>query len=769
MISHSFPLSEAVVHALGWTLVHSLWQGSAVALVLWLVLPRLKQANQRYWVSYGALVTVLLAAIGSFAWVYTTPETPAATVEWLLPAAQPDVAISGPALPGDFWQELSARLEPYHPVIVTIWMLGFLFFLVRLAGGLHYMRRLRRQHIQPVAPEWQRKLQDLATRIGCSTPVQLLESALVQSPMALGFFKPLILLPVGMINQISPAEVEAILAHELAHIARRDWLFNLVQAFIETTFYFHPAVWWIAATIRSERENCCDDVAVQLTGNRLVYAKTLVRLQDLARSARMPALALPLEGSTSLLRRRPLLLERIKRILHQPQQSSSLMEKTIAMGILIALITLWTVRANTPPALMDNIREIAEAPLQWFEADPQPEAAYQAVGDTVPQPKKRQRIVREDDDQRVEMEVEDGAIKQLRIDGREINPEEYAQYEELTNEMLRESIPPPPPPVPAPPAPPGGIFDVRVAPAPDAPRPPRSSSSIRVETDDDGNTIIWSERNGKPVEIKVKDGIVWVDDKKVEDGETIEIPGDENNFLFWNDGNRVFRLDGKKLRFGNEDGVFFDVPEPAEAPHFYHFDGDGQHFYFKGNADDMIIEVPEFEFKMDKEAMERAFEEARKNLKLQQQQLEKELRKSELEMKHNRKDLEKAKREQLRAIEEAQRALAETRHVEQETLREAQREYKRAMADAQRAQVQQFRVQSRQNRAESVSGTLKKAMIKDKLITDPENYSFELSKKSLRVNGKKQPSAVHQKYLELYRSQAGKDLGDGKIHVEVRN
>ncbi|MCK6692814.1 MAG: M48 family metalloprotease, partial [Thermoanaerobaculia bacterium] len=607
---------------------------------------------------------------------------------------------------------------------------------------------------------WQDKLRALAVKIGYSRPVRLAESALVQTPLALGFLKPLILLPLGMINRISPAEVEAVLAHELAHIARRDWLFNLIQALVEALFYFHPAVWWISATIRAERENCCDDTAIALTGNRLLYAKTLVRLQDMAKSAKTPTLALAMEGSPGLLRRRPLLLERIKRILHQPQQSASFMEKMIATAILLALITLWTVQANTPPAITAAIRAIAEKPVAWLTGAPEPEAAFQAPADTVkPQ---RRKIIQEDDDRRVEMEMLDDKITRLNVDGKEIPESEFPQYQSLTDELRRDVAPAPP----APPFPPG----VWVLPpvAPRAPMPPIPGNPSRISTDKDeaGNTIIRLERDGKPTEIKVRDGEVWIDGKKMESGESLDIPGDQHPFLFWQ-GNEGygFRLDDHKFYFPGTDSAWLALPDAPDAPALYHFDGD--QFIFE-TPEGKIWEVPMPD--ISEEELKRIQEEALRGIELHQKEIQKQLKESEKEWKKSRKEWEKAKGEQRRAMEEARRELEKARIAQREALTRARADQARAREEARTAQRAQLRAYRERSSAEATGKILKEALIADKLIGDPNNFSFELSGKELRVDGKKLSDEQHKKYLELYQKRSGKALGkNDSIRIEEEN
>lgn len=766
-----FFLSEAVVQALGWTLVHSLWQGAAAAVALWIALPRLRHARQRYWAAYAALLAVLLAAVATCIRVYEPPAgIPVQTIAdpGMLTAmgALPVIADSG--IQASLWQTVAGWLEKYYPSIVTVWLLGFAFYLLRLAGGLYYVRQLRRRHNRAADAHWQERLRAMAEKLRYTRPVQLLESAAVQTPVALGFFKPVILLPLGMINQISPSEVEAVLAHELAHIVRRDWLFNLLQALIDALFYFHPAVWWISATARAERENCCDDAAVLLTGNRLVYAKTLVRLQELAKNAKTPVLALGMEGSTGLLRRRPLLLERIKRILHQPQPSTTFMEKMIATAVVLALITLWTLQANTSPVLAAAIREIADKPVEWLSGtqQPEPESAFQAPADTV-KPQHKQRIIHDDGEKRVEMELEDGKITRLNVDGKEIEESDFPEYESLTDELLQEAPPAPP----APPFPPG-IWVIPPAPpaapgAPAAPMAPLPGHPSRISTDKDdaGNTIIRIERNGKPTEIKVKDGEVWLDGKKLETGESLEIPGDFP-FLFQDgDFGRVFRFDRGLFSFPGPDSQWLELPRLAESPTFYRLDG-GHLWLDMPDGKTWKAPMPG----LSGEELERIHEEAAREMERQQQELEKQMKEAQQEWKKSRKEWEKSEKEQRKAMEQARKELEKARTTQREALAQSREAQAKAREEARVARQMQLRAEQERRGAESTSKALKEALMADKLISDPNNFSFELSGKELRVDGKKLSDEQHKKYLELYRRRTGKELGKkDSIRIEEEN
>ena len=126
----------------------------------------------------------------------------------------------------------------------------------------------------------------LAARLGIRRPVRLLESARVQVPVVIGALRPVLLLPASALTGLAPAQVEAVLAHELAHIRRHDYPVNLLQSAAETLLFYHPGVWWLSARIRAEREHCCDDIAVRVCGDAVGYAEALTSIATWARQRR---------------------------------------------------------------------------------------------------------------------------------------------------------------------------------------------------------------------------------------------------------------------------------------------------------------------------------------------------------------------------------------------------------------------------------------------------------------------------------------------------
>ncbi len=438
-------ISEALIYALGWTVVHTLWQAAGIALLLAGLLPLLqkKSAIIRYWLAYAALVLVFGLAVATFLDLYASAR--AFSVVEITRLTIPDAPHAAIADSPPLLQRWQQYFDKHLPMLVSLWLLGVAFFVLRLLGGLVYLKRLKTVHTYPVDTHWEELLAYLAQRMAVQSPLRLLESALVQTPVVLGHLKPLILLPVGMVNALSIAQVEAILAHELAHIARHDYLLNVLQSFIEAVLYFNPAVWWLSAVIRAEREHCCDDRALQVCDNSFTYAKALLAIQEMHRPA--PGLAMAFGHQKKHL------LHRIQRILQQPQNRTNIMEKITATCLLLAAIIGLSINATRP------------------HAQHAPAAADLVVLDTVP----KQSSVRYNgkrSTQRVELKVENDKITYLKVDGREIPAEEYPKYQSLVEDIMGDV--PPPPPAPERPE----------APAPPTPPAPKKQGSVLYWTDD---------------------------------------------------------------------------------------------------------------------------------------------------------------------------------------------------------------------------------------------------------------------------------------------
>jgi GWxTD domain-containing protein len=219
---------------------------------------------------------------------------------------------------------------------------GVAGFQLRAVMGWMAARRLRRSGVCLAAPAWALRVAWMAERLRVSRPVVLLESALADGPVVMGYLRPVILMPVGVLAGLPAAQIEAILAHELAHLRRHDYLINLAQTFIEGLFFYHPAAWWISRVIRAERENCCDDIAVALTGNAREFAAALTALEHNRTAA--SELALAATGGS--------LVKRVRRILERPEHSRAgfapLASAVLTLGTAAVLCAWQAAPASAP-------------------------------------------------------------------------------------------------------------------------------------------------------------------------------------------------------------------------------------------------------------------------------------------------------------------------------------------------------------------------------------------------------------------------------------
>jgi beta-lactamase regulating signal transducer with metallopeptidase domain len=241
-----------------------------------------------------------------------------------------------------------AHLEPWLPAVFSVWVLGVVLLSIYHLGGWFQARRLTRRDARPAAPVWAARLAELRERFGIGRAVALLESARVAVPAVVGWLRPVILVPASAFSGLAPQQLEAVLAHELAHVRRHDYLINLLQTAVETLLFYHPAVWWASRQVRIERESCCDDLALAVCGDRVGYARALAALEGLRAPSAPPRLALAATGGS--------LLARIRRIVGAPapvsDRSSAWLTAAVAVLSLFASVAVQHsgAAAAAPPA-----------------------------------------------------------------------------------------------------------------------------------------------------------------------------------------------------------------------------------------------------------------------------------------------------------------------------------------------------------------------------------------------------------------------------------
>lgn len=332
-------VNQPWVARLGWTLVHFLWQGILIAIIYAAARKAVRQSQPRYGLACVALVMLIAAPVVTFR--VLAPDKSVAANAYLgkVPASSAAAASTANSPTDATVITHYVRRDSLMPWVVALWFVGAMVFWLRLTGGWLIAARMRRISVRNAPADWQRTLDRIKARIGISHPVQLLVSALVQAPTVIGWLRPIVLMPVGALAGLPAEHVEMLLAHELAHIRRHDYLVNVFQSIAEALLFYHPAVWWISGHIRAEREICCDDIAVAVGGDAFTYACALADLAS-RRPAFMNA-ALAANGGS--------LPERIGRLLNQPvRRASPRSGAGVVAAILLGLGALGVLAQSQP-------------------------------------------------------------------------------------------------------------------------------------------------------------------------------------------------------------------------------------------------------------------------------------------------------------------------------------------------------------------------------------------------------------------------------------
>ena len=371
-------IPEYLVNNIGWTLVHWFWQGLMVMFLLWLALTTTRKvsAGLRYGIALTAMAVMTAAPIVTYILI-AEPAPIEARIEFetkpvaALPAMETIASSSRPApqevavtemvvnteiekLP--LLDRVKAGIDSNLPLCVCGWIIGVCVIGTWNLGGAWQLRRLRRIGTSKVAVEIKQLGSGLAGKMKIKRHIEICESALVQVPTVIGWFKPLILLPGSAVTGLDPVQLQALLAHEMAHIKRYDFLINIYQTVIETLGFYHPGIWWISRQIRIERENCCDDIAIAVTQNRKEYATALFTMESIRH--KQLELAIAANGGK--------LSSRIERLANKERKNSRSWLPTAVTAILLLVSSLTLTTYNKADAEDASIALEAKSTEQYI-------------------------------------------------------------------------------------------------------------------------------------------------------------------------------------------------------------------------------------------------------------------------------------------------------------------------------------------------------------------------------------------------------------------
>ncbi|MBO9631927.1 MAG: M48 family metalloprotease [Chitinophagaceae bacterium] len=347
---------SAFLKALGWSLIDSLWQMG----LLWLLYVALTANGKRYQ-SHQRHNLALLSLAGGSLWflvslVMNFYEAAAAPVVVTIPAGA-----AMPLMDHGFIGNLSRNIESALPFLSIGYLLAAAWLFIRFYYRYRQTRQLLKAEMVKAMPELRVFLQQAAARMGIKKKVALWLSAAAEAPMTLGFWKPVILLPISIVTHLSLQQTEAILLHELKHIKRNDYLINILIACVDVVLFFNPFARWISAAIRQEREHSCDDLVLQFRYDPTQYASSLLILEQ-QRSASQQTLAIAATGCKT-----PMLLNRVKRILRQEQVSAPVSQRMIAY--LLAAVIFGFIGFYNPGNVI--VKKIYPAVFNNKEVNPQ--------------------------------------------------------------------------------------------------------------------------------------------------------------------------------------------------------------------------------------------------------------------------------------------------------------------------------------------------------------------------------------------------------------
>ena len=342
-------LSQPTTQAIAWALVHFLWQGALIGAGALGLMRIARSANARYLIGVAALGLMLAAPVATAGYLSSArdtdarvsphrgamhvPVTTGAIGSREMTVVSPQALVEQTPATESFGTRRAS--PPNLSAVLLIWLFGVTLLSVRLVRGWLGVHRLVHRDVQPVSHEIHSIVRRVSGRLALDRVVRVCESSAVVVPVMVGWLTPVVLLPASTISGLAPAQIEALIAHELAHVRRHDYLVNLLQAVVETLLFYHPAVWWMSSQVRAEREHCCDDLAVGVC-DRLAYVTALA---DLAALNAAPKVALAATGGS--------LVARVRRILSGPQG-----DKLPATGSLSALVVFLIVGSIVPVALL---------------------------------------------------------------------------------------------------------------------------------------------------------------------------------------------------------------------------------------------------------------------------------------------------------------------------------------------------------------------------------------------------------------------------------
>jgi beta-lactamase regulating signal transducer with metallopeptidase domain len=310
-----------IVRDLGWTLIDFLWQGLLLATILHTILPMCGGARSRHNWAFGTLAAMVAAPVMTFLFIHSNASGNAALVVFPVTFAR------GIGVTTDVLAPTSTA-SAWISWLVVLWLAGIAVLSLRALGGWYLAETLRRRDTLALPTDLLQRCHAAQQRLGLARPVLFRQSHRVTVPVVVGWFRPVVLIPISVITGLAPQQLDALIMHELAHIRRLDAFINIMLIAAETILFYHPAIWWVTRQVRIEREHCCDDFGVSICGDASIYVEALTSLEAWKAT---PVRALASNGGS--------LKERVARLLGVPSRARGFsLSTTVGLAFLCFIV-----------------------------------------------------------------------------------------------------------------------------------------------------------------------------------------------------------------------------------------------------------------------------------------------------------------------------------------------------------------------------------------------------------------------------------------------
>jgi len=434
-------LNNKFFYSLGMTVLHSIWQILAIFLIVYVIIVALKKVKPlfKYYLLCISLLFVIFISGFTFSYYYHAEDI---STEIYLNEDQifeAESRISPIKTENTETSKISTvssllpDIELYIPWVVGLYILGLLVLSLRLLYNLYFLRRLKHVGVFETDENLEKLFRKIKTQILPSDKlIKIIESALIKVPVVIGYFKPVVIVPAGIFTNLPFNQVEAILAHELAHIKRKDFLINILQSVVEILFFYHPLIYLISRRIRSEREKCCDDIALNYCSNTH-YAKALANMEQLKLVKSYPAVAFAESGNE--------LLIRIRRILKQEKMKTKFTEKLFAGIIVLAGVFTITLLGSAAFSRNEINVENEFKPSYEEEVFTLPSGNF-VIDDTIKEIGENDYHFTIKDDNGEEfsykMKFENSEVSELYVNGELIPKKDYPKHKKFIKSALKD-------------------------------------------------------------------------------------------------------------------------------------------------------------------------------------------------------------------------------------------------------------------------------------------------------------------------------------------